>query len=418
MAIKRVRASDLFAPNFKEVWEEFLGNKITHFMLKGGRGSTKSTAVSTMIEMGMMMDAARGEVTNAIVLRLVGDTLRASAHAQMIKSTDLIGNPAEWKPGYSPLTLKYKINGATVQFHGVDDPTKLKSITPERGYFKYIWLEEAAEFQNMEHVRSVLQSVMRGGEVFKVFYTYNPPRDVTHWINVEADIPRPDRLVHHSTYLDVPSKWLPRSFYVEAETLKKNNLPAYEHEYLGISTGVEGQIFKNVKLETITARQILDFRSRSCGLDWGYSIDPLAVIWDAWNPKYRRLYLFDEVYKLEMSNTATVAAIQEKGWRGTVICDSEDPKSIADINGMGVRGIPARKGPGSVDRGMRWLSRDVDEIIIDPVRCPNAVKEFKGYSFDKDQYGKYKKGYPDRDNHLIDATRYSAQDWMAIMRIR
>lgn len=416
---KVLRPSDLFAPSFKEVYQKFFDDETTHIFMKGGRGSTKSTAAAILIKLGMMRDHSRGERTSAIVFRRVDNTLRLSVYSQMIKADDFIGNAVEWKYGLSPLMMTYKINGAEIQFHGVDDPLKLKSLVARFGYFKYVWIEEAAEFDNMEHIRSILQTVMRGGEKFKVLYTFNPPKDAQHWINVECEIPSARKFVHHSVYTDVPRHWLSEEFFREAEELKERNFPAYEHEYLGIATGVEGQIFPNVTIEKIPAATINGFKALSCGLDWGFSIDPLAVVWMAYDSKTRTLYLFDEVYRLNASNEIAAKEIQRRRWNRPVICDSAEPKSIADVSGYGVRAIPARKGKGSIERGMKWLRSYVHNIVIDPERCPNAAREFRGYAFDKDASGtSYKRDFPDRDNHTIDAVRYGCQDWMAVSRIR
>jgi len=79
---------------------------------------------------------------------------------------------------------------------------------------------------------------------------------------------------------------------------------------------------------------------------------------------------------------------------------------------LGLRVYGAKKGPGSVDFGMAYLSDDLDEIIIDPVRCPNAAREFSSYELERDKNGNFKGSYPDKDNHSIDATRYALEDEM------
>ena len=84
-----------------------------------------------------------------------------------------------------------------------------------------------------------------------------------------------------------------------------------------------------------------------------------------------------------------------------ITADSEEPRSIDSFNEEGLRVIPAKKGPGSVDYGMRFLSEDIDEIIIDPIRCPNAAREFTSYELDRDRDGNFKGGYPDKNNHCL-----------------
>ena len=75
----------------------------------------------------------------------------------------------------------------------------------------------------------------------------------------------------------------------------------------------------------------------------------------------------------------------------------------------GVQAVGAKKGPGSVREGIRWL-QELSEIVIDPARCPNAAREFSGYEYESDGRGGFRADCPDRDNHLIDALRYAMED--------
>ena len=68
--------------------------------------------------------------------------------------------------------------------------------------------------------------------------------------------------------------------------------------------------------------------------------------------------------------------------------------------------VAAKKPPGSVDYGMTSL-QSLREIVIDNVRCPYAAEEFLNYEYDRDKNGDVVSGYPDRDNHGIDAVRYA-----------
>ena len=95
-----------------------------------------------------------------------------------------------------------------------------------------------------------------------------------------------------------------------------------------------------------------------------------------------------------------------------VTADSEDPRAIDALNELGLRVVGARKGPGSVDFGMEFLADEVNEIIIDQQRCPNAAREFTGYELEQDKNGNFKGSYPDKNNHTIDAVRYALEDVM------
>ena len=116
--------------------------------------------------------------------------------------------------------MVYKKTGQKILFRGADKVQKLKSTKVTHGYIRYIWYEELDEFCGMKEIRSINQSMMRGGEKFTVFYSYNPPQNRRSWVNREALKKRDDMLVHKSTYLDVPKNWLGEQFFLEAKYLK------------------------------------------------------------------------------------------------------------------------------------------------------------------------------------------------------
>ncbi len=91
--------------------------------------------------------------------------------------------------------------------------------------------------------------------------------------------------------------------------------------------------------------------------------------------------------------------------------DSAEPKSIAELKSFGMKIKAAKKGPGSVEFGIKFL-QDLEAIIIDPERCPLAAKEFINYSLEMDRNGIVKNKFPDKDNHSIDATRYGLSEDM------
>ena len=95
-----------------------------------------------------------------------------------------------------------------------------------------------------------------------------------------------------------------------------------------------------------------------------------------------------------------------------IIADSAEPKSISELNSYGkIRTMACKKGPDSIDYGIRWLQQ-LSEIVIDNERCPNTAREFSLYEYLKDKYGNFISKYPDINNHSIDATRYSRESEM------
>ena len=410
-----VRLTDLIAPQFYDIHWDIIEGKHTHYKLYGGRGSTKSSFISIEIIMGMMQDPN----ANAACFRRVGNTLQESVFEQLMWAIDALGVGHLWKPNLSPLRITYLPTGQRIVFRGCDDANKSKSIKLRHGYFKYIWYEERAEFEGEEEERKINQSLMRGGDKYVVFYSWNPPKSLNSWVNQDVLQVREDTLCSHSTYLTVPREWLGEQFFIEAEELKRRKKLAYRHEYLGEAIGTGGKVFDNVILREITPEEIAIFDRIKQGLDFGFAADPLAFLRTHYNKKQHRLYIFREIYQVNMKTRVAVSEIKKINPENKIItADSEEPRSIASMNEMGLRILPAKKGPGSVDYGMDFLANEIDEIIIDPVTCPNAAREFSTYELERDKNGNFKGGYPDKDNHTIDACRYALEDEMINRKAR
>ena len=414
---KQARLTDLIAPSFYGLHRDVAAGDHTFYKLAGGRGSTKSSFVGTEIPLSIMRDAAAGRFTNALAYRRYKDNLRSSVYEQLLWGIDKLGVSHLWQDTLSPLRLTYKPTGQQILFRGADSATKSKSIKVAHGYIKYLWFEELDEFEGPEKIRSIQQSVLRGGPKFTVFYSFNPPRSQRSWVNDKTAFSEPGMVEHHSTYLTVPREWLGQEFIIEAEHLKKVNPDAYRHEYLGIPTGTGGEIFTNVKIRRITDEEIRQMPRHRYGIDWGFAVDPFAYGAIGYDRKKRRLLIYDEIYKVGLSNRAAAELVKQHGGLGKdIVCDSAEPKSIAEMRSYGLRVRGAKKGPDSVEYGIHWL-QGLDEIVIDDKRCPNAAREFTRYELDRDARGEFKAGYPDHDNHLIDLCRYALEDDMRNVRV-
>ena len=409
-----VSLKDLIAPSFYSVHHKLKEQAYTHYWLNGGRGSTKSSFVSIEIILGMM----KAPKANCVAMRKVGVNLKDSVFQQLLWAISALGVERYWNVKQSPLELSYVPTGGKILFRGADNPKKIKSTKFRNGYCKYIWYEEVDEFGGMEEIRTINQSLMRGGESFCVFYSYNPPKSQRNWVNEEMLKTRNDRIIHHSTYLTVPKDWLGEQFFIEAEHLKSVNETAYNHEYMGEVTGTGGAVFANITLREISDEEIKAFDRIARGLDWGYATDPFHYTVNHYDKTRRRLYIFYEIQLVGLSNRKAVEMVKvENKNNGLITCDSAEPKSIAEVSSYGLRVVGARKGADSVDYGIKWL-QDLEEIIIDPNRCPKTAKEFYSYELESDGNGGFKAKFPDKDNHSIDAVRYSRESDMKNVKVR
>ena len=404
----------IIASAFRDVSKDVRDMRHAEYMLCGGRGSTKSSFISIMIVLGLLLDTE----ANAIVYRRVGNTLKDSVYAQIVWAIGILKRDGEFICRKSPMEIIRPATGQRILFRGADDPMKSKSIKLTRGYFKYLWFEELTEFRGMEDIRTIKQSVLRGGERTITFYSYNPPRSAQNWVNREVLLPRADRMVHKSTYLDVIGEhrdWLGESFINEADAVRTTNERAYRNEYLGEVTGSGGSVFENLTLREIGAEEIGSFGAVYAGMDFGWFPDPLHFVRCAFDPARRRLWIYDEYRTVKTSNEEVYRQLVEKKKLQSeeeVIADSAEMKSVNDMRSYGMRCIGATKGAGSVRASMRWLQA-LREIIIDPARCPEAAQEFSQYEYERTRDGEFVDAYPDANNHAIDAVRYALNRvWM------
>lgn len=404
----QIRLSDTVAKSFLAVHRDVKAHGHTYYICGGGRGSTKSSYISQEILLLMMQHRN----CNAVILRKVANTLRNSVYRQMEWALDTLHLSAFWKKTVNPMEFVRRSTGQKILFLGVDDKSKLKSLKMPHGYVGIVWWEELDQFSGMEEIRSVNQSLLRGGPVFWCFGSYNPPQSANNWVNEEMLIDQPDRLVHHSDYRSVPADWLGAQFLEDADRLRRRNERAYRHEYLGEVTGTGGTVFENVRERDITAAEIERFDRLHYGLDFGFAVDPLAFVCMHYDKKYARLYIFDEIYQQKLSNQRAAELIRKKITDSAVIwADSAEPKSIAEMKDAGLRIYGVKKGPDSVDYGIRWL-QSLDEIVIDKRRCPNTYREFVSYEYERNREGQFISAYPDKNNHAIDAVRYAMREDM------
>ena len=141
---------------------------------------------------------------------------------------------------------------------------------------------------------------------------------------------------------------------------------------------------------------------KASGVDWGWWPDPWAFNRVAYDGENRVLYVLKELHCYRTGNRETGLMVKNTIPAGeTVTADSAEPKSIGDYRQLGLCCRGAKKGPGSVAYGLKWL-QSLAAIVIDPEACPETAREFAAC--------RYVNGtIPDRDNHHIDAVRYASQ---------
>lgn len=416
----KIKFTEFVPPHFYELVKAFMVDKYSHYWLAGGRGTIKSTIASELIIIGIM----RNPNTHAVCVRRYKVDLHGSVYSQIIKAIHTLHvedyfNIPKTDQGAPPIT--YIPTGQKIFFTGLDDPEGIKSTTAPFGFIKYTWYEEVAELPGMEKIRSANQTLRRGSnERFVTFYTYNPPRNKANWVNEEYDILLDDNdyFVSLTTWEMLPKdlalKWLGPDWIKDALSLKKRDPDAYAHEYLGKPVGYGTDVFKNLVFREISDEEISHFDNIGGGIDYGFANDPAAYVRSHYDKKNKKLYIFDEIYGTGMLNRQLAREILKhvpdiNDLYEYTTCDSAEKKSTADLKDEGLLWVVnAKKGPGSVERGTKWL-QELNEIIIDKKRCPNSAREFSIAEYDMDKQGNILRKVADHDNHTIDATRYRCE---------
>lgn len=309
----------------------------------------------------------------------------------------------------SDLVITCKLNNKQILFCGLDDPEKIKSITPIDGVITDIWVEEATECDYK--VVKQLYERLRGPSKAKIrlILSFNPILK-EHWIYKEyfsiwednkQYVEKEDVSILKTTYKD--NKFLTPD---DIAALENESDPYYYEVYTLGNWGVLGVIiFKNWRVEDFSNIE-KTFNNYRNGLDWGFGSDPFAFIRAHYDKTRKRLYLCDEIYATELENAESAKLVKEKVNNEIVTCDSAKPKSIKDFKNNKVRAMAAKKGPGSIEYGIKFLQSL--EIIIHP-RCQNARNEFSTYKWKEDKMGNVLPIPVDKDNHIIDALRYALE---------
>lgn len=417
----RVEVPKLLAPAFKRAFKDVLerrdtdprsptyGQTLREYWFKGGRGSTKSSFISLML----VLHLVRFPKSNAIVFVKIAENIRDSVYKQIRWAIDHLGLTHLFKCITHPFRCEYLPTGQEILFRGLDKAGKIKGIRPTIGVFDQIWFEELTEFESMEECRSVIESVLRGGDEDNqcgdvptwAFYSYNPPMTMLNWVNQEANRTERGRKVYASNYLTVPSRWLGRDFFERAENLKLANLRAYKHEYLGEVTGTGRNVFNNLEIRTITDEEILErFDNRMFGIDWGFANDPFVWLAMHFDRNHRILYIFDEIRCLGKRTQETAELVRKKMERlgGSLPCwaDSAEPDSIADFNAWGVRceGCPKPHGNKWSGRDYEFKClQDLNKIVIDKVYCKGTAEELQKLEYPRNRNGDTISQYPHTD---------------------
>ncbi len=402
------RISDKVGKGYDDFWND----KNRYRILKGGKGSKKSTTTA----LNFIYRIMKYKNSNLLVVRAVMNTHRNSTFAQLKWAQNKLGVAHLWHNTVSPMEMTYIPTGQKIIFRGFDDVLKLASTTVSKGYLCWVWIEEAYEIENEDDFDKLDVSVPRG-EIEKGLFkqttlTFNPWSE-HHWLKKRFFESKQKNVSTYSTnYLC--NEFLTDTDIAVFSQMKERNRRRYDVAGLGNWGISEGLVFENWEIKDFCIEELLnDDREKQnyrtfFGLDYGYTNDPTAFICFAVNNK-KEIYIFDEFYKTRMLNCDIAEMIIKKGYaKERIRADAAEPKSNDDLRRLGISRIaPSVKGRDSVINGINAISEY--KIFVHP-KCQNTIKELSGYCYKKSADGKYLNEPEDKNNHLMDALRYAFYD--------
>jgi len=366
----------------------------------GGSSSSKSYSQAQKV----VLNCLKGH--NILILRKVAGTIRKSCYNEIASKISDFKLDKYFKFNKTELSITNLITGSQILFCGADDPEKLKSIVPERGNITHIWLEEATEFSYTDYKN--ISKRLRGESNFKktITLTFNPILK-SHWIYKEffQDLWQDDK-----QYVENENLSILKTTYKDNKFLTQQDIDALESEtdpyYYNVYTlgnwGIIGAvIFKNWEVANFDRTAFSTYRN---GVDWGFADDPFAFIRIALDFKKKELFVCDEIYETGLLNEQSAPKVKKIIKNEIVYCDCAEPKSIAEYNRLGVYALPAEKGSGSIEEGIKFLQGF--KIIIHPT-CINMQNEIMQYKYKQNSDGLVLPQPIDKNNHLIDALRYA-----------
>lgn len=385
-----------------------------YIVMKGSAGSGKSVDTAQNYILRLMKDKGR----NLVCIRKSDITNRDSTFAELTGAIyRMFGDQADkyWQINMSPLKLTCKANGNQIIFRGMNDDKqreKLKSITFQRGKLTDVWCEEATELTqaDVEIIDDRLRGELPPGQFYQIRMTFNPVNK-NHWIKkVFFDIPDPNVLTHHSTYL--MNRFIDDAYKARMERRKIVDPEGYQIYGLGEWGEIGGLILHNWEPKEVS-QNLNDYDDIAIGQDFGFNHANAILLLGI---KDDDIFILSEIYVFEKDTAEIIQLAAGIPRNKQMWCDSAEPDRIKmwQKAGFRARGVDKGGSAGSVKAQIDWLKQR--RIYIHP-HCINTIKELQQWKWKKDdKSGEYlDEPVPFQDDAMA-ALRYGVEGWRKIKK--
>lgn len=394
---------------FSHLYQPLFTTKARYIHLWGGRGRGGSfTGTQYLLHLITQPEYFRG-----YLMREVAHDIRESLWRDFKDRIEEADLSESFILNESQMSAVYIPTGNTLLSKGFKKSSskqtaKLKSIAGAT----HVLIEEAEEIAEEDFMQLDDSLRTTKGQI-QIIGIFNPPSK-NHWIwkrwynliesGIEGfykAIPKAGNtlLSIFSTYKD-NLKNLHESFI--------SNLQAYTGEYFYtmveglISEGVRGRIYKN----WIPIVEMPGLYTKFYGLDWGFNAPVALIEIEAHN---QNAWIEEKIYEPGLTNDRLSHRMEDLGIpkNANIYADSAEPKDIEDMRKLGWNIYPAKKGPGSVVAGIRFIMK---YNIHYTEKSTNLVFEYENYKWRQGAHKLPIDEPEDKNNHLLDALNYGMDD--------
>jgi phage terminase large subunit len=387
--------------NLNKKYQALFNSDSRYYVITGGRGSGKSFATNTFL---VLLTYEKGH--RILFTRYTMTSAGMSIIPEFIEKLELMGILDQFT--VTKTEIINNLTGSSIYFSGIrtssgDQTAKLKSI---QGVSSFV-LDEAEELTDEESFDKIDFSIRAKNVKNRCILILNPTTK-ENWIYQRFFQNRgvPDGFngtkenitYIHTTYLDNLDH-LSESFVKQIEDMKVRRPEKYKHQIMGgWLQRAEGVIFTHWNIGKFNTEIDSIF-----GLDFGFSVDPSALIEGAIDKTRKIIWFKEHLYKKGLTTSQIYDACIRKVGRNLIVADNSEPRLITELKTkeQGLNIVPTIKKKGSILSGIA-LMQDY-QIIIDS-NSINLIREFNNYSW------KLTGSIPQDDwNHGIDACRYLCQ---------
>lgn len=373
----------------KRLYDENCDAQARIFVNQGGTSSGKTYCI-----MQRLISIAVNEP--ATIITVAGQDL-PNLKVGAMRDTETIFGDSEWLQGFfawnrSDYTIKGQ-NGSLIEFKSYDGEQDAKN-----GKRDYLFINEANGITYGIYWQLAIRTRRQ------IFIDYNP--SARFWVH--------EQVMGREGVKLIISDHRSNMFLTDEEHRRIEGIsdPELWKVYARGKTGsITGLVFTHFNI--VDGLPPADeWKMSAYGLDFGFTNDPTALLHVV--QAHGELWVDELLYATDMTNPDIAEVIKGAGVRAIddVIADCAEPKSIKELQNLGVRGVkPCVKGADSIKNGIDILKRYTLNVTR---RSTGLRKELLAYKWKTDRDGNTTSQPIDSFNHAIDALRYVALDKLAV----